>query len=221
MAYAPMLIGEKHDDNPASPGFRVRAFDTNRDVAARQWQQRRHLLQRLQRLSPIGKTVEFETFDWGLSHWEQHGQVVPDDFLDVLRPYDAILLGAVGWPETVPDHLTLAPLVKIRQSFDQYACVRPSRLYPGLNSVLAGKSSDDIDLVVIRENSEGEYVDNGGRFKQGQAAEVAVQTAIHTRRGVERILRFGFQMARTRRNHLTMITKSNAQRYAPDSSTNR
>ena len=158
--------------------------------------------------------LEKTTFEWGLKYWEQYGTVVPEDFIDLLRPFDAILLGAVGWPEKVPDHVTLAPLVKIRQTFDQYACVRPSRLYPGLNSVLTGKEPQDIDLVVIRENSEGEYVDNGGRMKSGKDDEVAIQTAIHTRRGVERILRFGFALARIRRNRLTMVTKSNAQRYS-------
>ena len=162
----------------------------------------------------IGFRLEKTTFDWGLEHWQRHGTVVPDNFLDILRPFDAILLGAVGWPQKIPDHITLAPLVQIRQAFDQYACVRPSRLYPGLNSVLAGKGSKDIDLVVIRENSEGEYVDNGGRMKRGQPDEVAVQTSIHTRRGVERILRFGFALARTREKRLTMVTKSNAQRYS-------
>jgi tartrate dehydrogenase/decarboxylase/D-malate dehydrogenase len=154
------------------------------------------------------------TLPWGAEHWRAHGQVVPDDFLDIARGFDAILLGAVGWPESIPDHVTLAPLVKIRQAFDQYACVRPSRLYPGVPSVLANKGSEDIDFVVIRENSEGEYVDNGGRFRCGTPHEVSIQTAIHSRRGVERVLRFGFELARKRRKHLTMITKSNAQRYA-------
>jgi len=153
-------------------------------------------------------------FDWGIAHWEKTGQVVPDNFLDQLRPFDAILLGAVGWPAKLPDHETLAPLVKIRQSFDQYACMRPARLYPGLQGVLAGKGPDDIDFLVIRENSEGEYVNNGGRFHQGLPHEFATQTAIHTRRGIERILRFGFEMAGRRRSHLTMVTKSNAQKYA-------
>ncbi len=151
---------------------------------------------------------------WGVQHWEQTGKVVPDDFLDVLRPFDAILLGAVGWPDKLPDHVTLAPLVQIRQSFDQYACMRPSRLYPGVKSVLADKGVGDIDLLVIRENSEGEYVNIGGRIRRGQPDEYALQTAVHTRRGVERILRFGFEQARRRRRRLTMITKSNAQRYA-------
>jgi tartrate dehydrogenase/decarboxylase/D-malate dehydrogenase len=170
----------------------------------------------LRRLEELDRSFTLETtsFDWGVAHWQKHGQVVPDDFLDVLRPFDAILLGAVGWPALIPDGETLAPLVKIRQAFDQYACVRPSRLFPGVKSVLAGKQPGEIDLVVIRENSEGEYVDNGGRLKRGTPDEVAVQTAVHTRRGVERILRYGFEMARTRRKKLTMVTKSNAQRYA-------
>ncbi|MEQ8791887.1 MAG: tartrate dehydrogenase [Pirellulaceae bacterium] len=174
--------------------------------------------QALRVLEAVQSTGGFQlattTFDWGVTHWRRTGKVVPDDFLDALRPMDAILLGAVGWPAEIPDHETLAPLVRIRQSFDQYACVRPARLFPGLKSVLAGKGPEDIDLVVIRENSEGEYVDNGGRFRRGTPDEVATQTAIHTRRGVERILRYGFEMARRRRNKLTMITKSNAQRYS-------
>jgi tartrate dehydrogenase/decarboxylase / D-malate dehydrogenase len=159
--------------------------------------------------------VRFEwlPLDWGYAHWQRHSAVVPDDFLEVLRPLDAILLGAVGWPEKLPDHLTLAPLVKIRQTFDQYACVRPVKLYPGVRGVLADKGPEQIDFVVIRENSEGEYVDSGSRFHVGQPDEFALQTAIHTRRGIERILRFGFDMARKRRRRLTMITKSNAQRY--------
>lgn len=151
---------------------------------------------------------------WGIDYWKEHGRVVPDDFLTVLRPFDAILLGAVGWPALLPDHETLAPLVRIRQAFDQYACVRPARLFPGLQSVLANKGPAQIDFVVIRENSEGEYVDNGGRLRRGQPDEVAVQTAVHTRRGIERILRYGFSLARKRRRKLTMATKSNAQRFA-------
>ena len=161
-----------------------------------------------------GFQLAYTRLPWGYEYWRKHGRVVPDDFLDVLRPFDAILLGAVGWPAEVPDHVTLAPLVKIRQTFDQYACIRPSKLLPGVNSVLAGKGPAEIDFVVLRENSEGEYVDSGSRFHQGRDDEFALQTAIHTRRGVERILRFGFEMARKRRKRLTMITKSNAQRFA-------
>jgi tartrate dehydrogenase/decarboxylase / D-malate dehydrogenase len=161
-----------------------------------------------------GFRLELTDLPWGVAWWRQTGQVVPDDFLTILRPFDAILLGAVGWPAELPDHVTLDPLVRIRQRFDQYACVRPARLYPGVKSVLAGRGPGDIDLVVLRENSEGEYVNVGGRFHVGHSDESAVQTAVHTRRGVERILRFGFRMARERRRRLTMITKSNAQRFA-------
>ena len=153
-------------------------------------------------------------FPWGAAYYRETGRVVPEDFLDVLRPFDAILLGALGWPASLADHLTLAPLVSLRQRFDQYACMRPAKLYPGVRSPLADKGPADIDMIVLRENSEGEYVDNGGRVRRGTPDEFAVQTAIHTRRGIERILRFGFAMARTRRNRLTMITKSNALRHA-------
>ena len=159
-------------------------------------------------------SLELVEFPWGAAYYRQTGRVVPEDYLDVLRPFDAILLGALGWPDELPDHVTLAPLVTLRQRFDQYACVRPAKLLSGLRSLLADKGPRDVDLVVIRENSEGEYVDNGGRVRRGTPDEYAVQTAIHTRRGIERILRFGFEMARTRRRHLTMITKSNAQRHA-------
>jgi len=161
-----------------------------------------------------GFKLELTDLPWGYECYKQTGKVAPDDLLEVLKPFDAILLGAVGWPAELPDHLTLSPLVRIRQSFDQYACVRPAKLYPGVRSPLAGKQPGDIDLVVIRENSEGEYVNVGGRFHEGHPDESALQTAVHTRRGVERILRFGFQMALERRRKLTMITKSNAQRFA-------
>ena len=158
--------------------------------------------------------LRLEWFDWGVKHWELTGKVVPEDFLQVLRPFDAILLGAVGWPAKIPDGESLAPLVRIRQTFDQYACVRPAKMLPGVRNLLAGKRPEDIDFVVIRENSEGEYVDNGGRLRRGTPDDTAIQTAIHTRRAVERILKYGFEMARTRRSQLTMATKSNAQRYA-------
>ena len=157
--------------------------------------------------------LEITKVPWGADHYHQHGSVVPEDYLEILAHCDAILLGAIGDPDRIPDYVTLAPLIRIRQTFDQYACVRPARLFPGVRTPLSGKTSKDIDLVVIRENSEGEYVDNGGRFRVGTPDEFAVQTALHTRKGIERILRFGFKMAQKRRNHLTMITKSNAQRY--------
>jgi tartrate dehydrogenase/decarboxylase/D-malate dehydrogenase len=152
-----------------------------------------------------GFQLEYRRFDWGMSHHDRHGQVVPDDFLTTLRGFDAIFLGAVGWPARLPDHVTLAPLIRMRQTFDLYA-------FPGVPRPL--RREDEIDLVVVRENSEGEYVDNGGGVAVGTANEVAIQSAVHTRRGVERILRFSFDLARQRRRRLTMITKSNAQRYA-------
>ncbi|MBX7166654.1 MAG: tartrate dehydrogenase [Pirellulales bacterium] len=170
----------------------------------------------LHRAAELAGTFNLETTElpWGADYYAQTGQVAPANFLDVLRPFSAIYLGAVGWPATLPDHVTLAPLVRIRQAFDQYACLRPVKLYPGVRSVLAGKGPEHIDFVVIRENSEGEYVDSGSRFRVGQPDETALQTAIHTRRGVERIVRFGFETARRRRKRLTMVTKSNALRYA-------
>lgn len=154
----------------------------------------------------------FEQFDWGMPHFEKHGRVVPDDFLDTLRRFDAIYLGAVGWPARLPDHITLTPLIRLRQAFDLYACVRPARTFKGVRGPL--RSDQPIDVVVVRENSEGEYVDNGGALAVNTPNEVALQTAVHTRRGVERILRFSFELARTRQRKLAMITKSNAQRYA-------
>src|SRR5947207_2104515 len=171
------------------------------------------VLSRVQELDGSFK-LDLAQLPWGVEYYKQHGDVVPENFIDVLRPFDAILLGAVGWPAKVPDHITLAPLVRIRQTFDQYACVRPVKLLPGVRSPLAGKGPEHIDFVVLRENSEGEYVDSGSRFHVGRPDEFALQTAIHTRRGVERILRFGFELARSRRRKLTMATKSNAQRYA-------
>jgi tartrate dehydrogenase/decarboxylase/D-malate dehydrogenase len=159
-----------------------------------------------------GFQLTYESFDWGIPHYDKHGRVVPEDFLATLRGFDAIFLGAVGWPARLPDHITLTPLIRLRQAFDLYACVRPARTFPGVAGPL--RRTDPIDVVVVRENSEGEYIDNGGFVAAGTPTEVAVQTAVHTRRGVERILRFSFALARTRRHKLTMITKSNAQRYA-------
>jgi tartrate dehydrogenase/decarboxylase/D-malate dehydrogenase len=155
-------------------------------------------------------TFELETdhFDWGCDYYDKHGACAPPDHLEILKDYDAILLGSVGYPSRYPDHITLLPLIHCRQQFDQYACMRPAKLMPGVRSPLADPGP--IDMLVIRENSEGEYLNIGGRVRRGQPEEVSVQTAIHTRRGVERILRFGFEQAMTRRNRLCMITKSNA-----------
>jgi tartrate dehydrogenase/decarboxylase/D-malate dehydrogenase len=159
-----------------------------------------------------GFHLAYERFDWGMAYYDRHGRVAPEDFLTTLRPFDAIFLGAVGWPARLPDHITLTPLIRLRQAFDLYACVRPARTFPGVRGPL--RNEQPIDLVIVRENSEGEYVDNGGVLAAGTPDEVAIQTAVHTRRGIERILRFSFELAQTRRRKLTMITKSNAQRYA-------
>jgi len=157
-------------------------------------------------------TCSFTRFEWGVEYHAVHGQVAPTDFLEQLRPFDAIFLGAVGWPARLPDHVTLKPLIQIRQTMDQWACVRPARTFEGVPCPLT--ANPKVDMVVVRENSEGEYVDVGGRFHQGAAEEFAVQSGLHTRRGIERALRFGFDLARQRRKRLTMATKSNAQRFA-------
>ncbi|HEY2838805.1 MAG TPA: tartrate dehydrogenase [Pirellulales bacterium] len=158
-------------------------------------------------------SLDLTEFPWGVAYFRQTGRVAPENYCEVLKPYDAILLGALGWPAEVPDHISLSPLITLRQRFDQYACMRPAKLLPGVRSVLADKGPADVDMVVIRENSEGEYVDNGGRIRRGTPDEFAVQTAIHTRKGIERILRFGFEVARTRSRRMTMVTKSNALKH--------
>jgi tartrate dehydrogenase/decarboxylase/D-malate dehydrogenase len=158
-----------------------------------------------------GFTLDMTEFPWGADYYLEHGVAAPADYLETLRQFDAIFLGALGDPARIPDHITLEPLVRIRQSFDQYACVRPCRSFPGVPSLLAAEHP--IDMVVVRENSEGEYVVCGGRIKTNQPQESAIQTSVHTRQGIERILRFGFDLARTRRRRLTMATKSNALRY--------
>ncbi len=171
----------------------------------------------LEVLEKVGKVVggfrlDCTRFDWGVGRHDRHGNVVPDDFLDVLRGFDAIFLGALGWPAKLPDSVALAPLIQLRQAFDLYANVRPAKTFPGLQGPL--RNEQPIDLVVVRENSEGEYVVNGGRLAKGTPREVAVQSAVHTRSGIERILRFGFKMAQSRRKRLAMITKSNALPFA-------
>jgi tartrate dehydrogenase/decarboxylase/D-malate dehydrogenase len=159
-----------------------------------------------------GFRLETERFDWGMAHYDRHGRVAPEDFLATLRGFDAIFLGAVGWPARLPDSVTLVPLIQLRQAFGLYANVRPAQTFRGVPGPL--RSDRPIDLVVVRENSEGEYVDNGGTLAADTPNEVATQLAIHTRQGVARILRFAFELARPRRRRLAMITKSNAQRHA-------
>ncbi len=159
-------------------------------------------------------TFQVESFPWGSDYYREHGRMMAEDGLARLKDFDAIYFGAVGDPE-VPDHVTLWGLrLAICQGFDQYANVRPARILPGVESPLAGVGAGDLDWVIVRENSEGEYSGAGGRAHQGLTGEVAVETAIFTRHGVERIVRFAFELARTRpARQLTCVTKSNAQRH--------
>lgn len=160
-------------------------------------------------------TFAFQDFDWGAGHFLRWGRMMPAGAIDLLQPCDAIYLGAVGHPQ-IPDHTTLnGLLLPIRRSFDQYANVRPAYLYPGVPSPLAGRNGGDIDMLVVRENTEGEYAQVGGFVYQHQPEEVAVQTAVFTRRGIERIVRFAFEMAvkRNKKKRVTSVTKSNAQGY--------
>ena len=158
----------------------------------------------------------FQDFDWGAEHYFRWGRMMPAGAIDLLQPCDAIYLGAVGHPE-IPDHTTLnGLLLPIRRAFDQYANVRPAYLYPGVCSPLAGRKGGEIDFVVVRENTEGEYAQVGGFVYQHQPEEVAVQTSIFTRRGIERVVKFGFELAakRNRKKRVTSITKSNAQGFS-------
>ena len=157
----------------------------------------------------------FESFDWGGDYYRAHGVMMPEDGLDALRKKDAILFGSAGDPH-IPDHITLWGLrLKICQGFDQYANVRPTRILPGIDAPLKRCGPKDLDWVIVRENSEGEYAGMGGRAHQGHPIEVATDVTIMTRVGVERILRFAFKLAQSRpRKLLTVITKSNAQRHA-------
>src|SRR3954453_13988049 len=127
--------------------------------------------------------LAFERFDWGMPHFERHGRVAPEDFLTTLRGFDAIFLGAVGWPARLPDHITLTPLIRLRPAFDLYACVRPARTFAGVVGPLRNEAP--IDLVVVRENSEGEYIDNGGFLAPGRPEEGAAQSALDTRPALE------------------------------------
>src|ERR1043165_8909919 len=157
----------------------------------------------------------FQDFDWGAEHYFRWGRMMPQGAVDLLQPCDAIFLGAVGHPE-LPDHTTFnGLLLPIRRAFDQYANVRPAYLYPGVQSPLAGRKGGDIDFVVVRENTEGEYAQVGGFVYNHQPEEIAIQTAVFPRRGVERIVRFAFELARkrNRKKRVTSITKSNAQGY--------
>ncbi len=159
--------------------------------------------------------LHFDSFPWGCEYYLAHGEMMPKDGLKTLEPFDAIYFGAVGFP-TVADHISLRGLrLPICMGFEQYVCYRPSQLLPGIPSPLAGKKVGDIDFVVIRENTEGEYAGAGGRAHRGLPIEVAVETSVFSRVGVERIIRYAFQLAQSRpRRQLISATKSNAQQHS-------
>ncbi|WP_152206206.1 isocitrate/isopropylmalate dehydrogenase family protein [Marinobacter changyiensis] len=193
-----------------------------------------------------GLALEWTRFPWPSHAWhQQHGEVMPDDALQQLRAFDAILLGALGDPGPMDDpdryllsdSVSLAPLLQMRKGFDQWVCERPARLLPGARQFLADERAKDIDMLVIRENSEGEYVGQGGRLRQGTAEEVATQMEVFTRRATDRIIRYGFEQARKRaetraaegkqrsfsilggktcESQVCIVTKRNALRYWGD-----
>ncbi|MBO0799372.1 MAG: tartrate dehydrogenase, partial [Blastocatellia bacterium] len=164
----------------------------------------------------FGFRFEWVHFPWGSDYYFEHGAMMPSDGLEQLRQHDAIYLGAIGDPR-LQDNLTLnGLLLPIRRAFDQYACVRPAVLYKGVSSPLSGKKAGEIDFVVVRENTEGEYSQIGGNLYLGSPDEVAIQTAVFTRHGTERVIRFAFEFARRRgrKKLLTSVTKSNAQGFS-------
>src|SRR6188474_2166929 len=162
-----------------------------------------------------GISLSFVELPWGCDYYLKHGRMMDDDGFDRVAAFDAIYLGAIGAP-TVPDHIAVWDLLlPLRQRFQQYVNLRPMRLLPGLVSPLANRGAADIDMVCVRENTEGEYAGVGGRIHVGTPHEVAEQTGLFTRAGVERILRFGFETARKRpRKQLASATKSNALRHS-------
>ncbi|EJL79636.1 tartrate dehydrogenase [Variovorax sp. Varisp85] len=175
----------------------------------------REVMEALAAASNGALNFTFEDFGWGGDYFREHGVMMPADGLDALRKKDAILFGSAGDPH-IPDHITLWGLrLKICQGFDQYANVRPTRILPGIDGPLKRCGPDDLNWVIVRENSEGEYAGVGGRVHQGHPIEAATDVSMMTRAGVERIMRFAFKLAQSRpRKLLTVITKSNAQRHA-------
>ena len=174
------------------------------------------VLERLAEQSSSSLTFTFESFPWGCEHYLETGDMMDPHGLDMLAGFDAIYFGAVGWPG-VPDHVSLWGLrLAICQGFDQYVCLRPVRLLPGVESPLRNATPENMDWIVVRENSEGEYAGVGGRnfASRGPGREVAVQAALFTEQGCERIIRYAFELAMTRQKRkVTSVTKSNAQQY--------
>jgi tartrate dehydrogenase/decarboxylase/D-malate dehydrogenase len=157
----------------------------------------------------FGFQWKWQEFDWSCERYVQTGKMMPDDGLQQLRPFDAIFLGAVGHP-SVADHVSLwGLLIPIRRTFRQYANLRPVRLFEGIESPLKNWKAGQIDFTIVRENNEGEYSNIGGRLYEGTEDEMAVQQTVFTRRGVNRVMRFAFELARKRKKHLTSATKSN------------
>jgi tartrate dehydrogenase/decarboxylase/D-malate dehydrogenase len=159
----------------------------------------------------FGIGFEWHHHDWSCDHYLAHGRMMPEDWFERLRGQDAIFFGAVGWPAKVPDHVSLwGLLIPFRRGFDQYANLRPCRLMPGIPAPLANRKPGDIDFVVVRENTEGEYSSVGGRMYEGTEREVVFQESVFSRKGVDRIQKFAFEMARKRpKKHVTSATKSN------------
>ena len=156
--------------------------------------------------------LEFTTFEFGsCDYYLEHGKMLPDDWFEQLKGFDALFYGAVGWPDKVPDHISLwGSLLQFRRQFDQYINLRPCKLMPGIKSPLAGREPGDIDFYVVRENTEGEYSSVGGKMFEGTDREVVIQDTVMTRTGVDRVLKYAFELAQTRpRKKLTSATKSN------------
>jgi tartrate dehydrogenase/decarboxylase/D-malate dehydrogenase len=161
----------------------------------------------------LGLPLEWTELPWGSAYWHEHGRMMPEDALDVLGRHDAVLMGAIGDP-SVPDHVALWGLVlDLRQRLDLWANVRPARLLAGIPCPLAGCSPDDVDMLFVRENTEGEYAGVGGRAHGGLPSEVAIESSVFTRAGIERLVRHAFELAESRRGLVTSATKSNASRY--------
>ena len=157
-----------------------------------------------------GLRLQFQEFPWNCDWYQSHGKMCPDDAADILRKFDAIYFGAVGNPSVVPDHIAVwGLLINFRRWFDLYVNLRPVRLFQGLPCPLAGRKPGDLDYYVVRENTEGEYSNVGGRMFEGTEREVVVQQSTFSRKGVDRILRYSFELARKRKKHLTSCTKSN------------
>ncbi len=159
----------------------------------------------------FGITLEFAHFDWSCDYYARTGRMMPEDWFETLSSFEAIFYGAVGWPATVPDHVSLwGSLIQFRRRFDQYVNLRPCRLMPGIATPLANAKPGDIDFVVVRENTEGEYSSVGGRLFEGTEREIVFQESVFTRKGVDRILQFAFDLAAKRpQRHVTSATKSN------------